>query len=91
MNDNLMRDISINDGRNMDLDDWLLQIKRVAVLTNSQEYKLSTAKSTSSTPYKMLKRMESYFCWQEFKKKLKEVYSPITREAHAASDLHRKQ
>ena len=32
----------------MDLADWLLQIKKVAVLTNSQEYKLATAKSTST-------------------------------------------
>ena len=36
--DNLMRDITIHDGKNMDLADWLLQIEKVAVLTNTQEY-----------------------------------------------------
>ena len=47
--DNLMRDIPIYDGKNMDLADWLLQIKKVASLTHSQEYKLATAKSTSTS------------------------------------------
>ena len=36
--------------KNMDLANWLLQIEKVAVLTNSQEYQLARAKSTS-TPY----------------------------------------
>ena len=49
--DNLMRDIPINKRKNMDLADWLLQIEKVASLTQSQEYKLATAKSTN-TPYK---------------------------------------
>ena len=31
--DNLMRDIPINDGKNMDLAEWLLQIEKVASLT----------------------------------------------------------
>ena len=54
--DNSMSGITIYDGKNMDLADWLLQVKTAAVLTNSQEYELATAKSTS-TPYKMLKGM----------------------------------
>ena len=41
---------------NMELADWLLQIKKVASLTHSQEYKLAKAKSVS-TPHKMLKRL----------------------------------
>ena len=41
----------------MDSADWLLQIEKVAVLTNSQEYELATVQSTS-TPYKMLKEWE---------------------------------
>ena len=44
---NLMRDIKIYDGKSIELLDWLLQIEKVAALTNSQEYKLATAKSTS--------------------------------------------
>ena len=51
-----MRDITIYDGENMDLADRLLQIENVAVLSNTQEYELATAKSTS-TKYKMLKGM----------------------------------
>ena len=53
----------------MDLANWLLQIEKVAVLTNSQEYKSATAKSTSP-PYKMLKRMGNDLSWQEIKLKL---------------------
>ena len=38
----------------MDLAEWLLQIKKVAWLTHSQEYELATAKS-NGTLCKMLK------------------------------------
>ena len=48
----------------MDVADWLLQIEKVASLTHSQEYKLATAKSTS-TPYKMLKRLGNDLDWHE--------------------------
>ena len=37
--DNLMRDIPIYDRKNMGLADLLLQIEKVALLTNSCEYK----------------------------------------------------
>ena len=33
--DNLVRDISIDGGKNMDLADWLLQIEKLASLTHS--------------------------------------------------------
>ena len=85
-----MRDIPIYDGKNMDLADWLLQIEKVASLTQSQEYKLATAKSTS-TPYKMLKRLGNDLDLQDIKRKLEEVYSPIATKVHATSDLHHKQ
>ena len=78
--DNLMKDIPIYDGKNMELADWLLQIKKVASLTHSQEYILATAKS-NSTPYKIL----------NIKRKLEELYSPIATELHVAIDLHCKQ
>ena len=39
----------------MELADLLLQIEKVVLLINSQEFKLATAKSTS-TAYKMLKK-----------------------------------
>ena len=37
--DNLMRDITINDGKNIELTDCLLQIEKVAAFRNSEEYK----------------------------------------------------
>ena len=43
--DNLMRGILIYNDKNMDLADWLLQIEKVASLTQSQVYELATAKS----------------------------------------------
>ena len=51
-------------------------------------YKLAVAISTS-TPYKMLKRIRNDLGWQDIKRQL-EVYSLISMEVHAASDLHRK-
>ena len=61
-----MTDILIYDGKNMDLVDLLLQIEKVAVLTNSQEYELATAKSTTAS-YKMLKRIGNDLSWQGIK------------------------
>ena len=84
-----MKDIMIYDGKNMDLADWLLQIEKVAVLTNSQEYKLATVKSII-TPYKMLKRMGNDLSWQEIKWKLEGVYSKIATEVDTVSNSHRK-
>ena len=46
--DNHMRDITIYDQKNIELMDWLLQKEKIAALTNSQEYKLVTTKSTST-------------------------------------------
>ena len=54
--DNIMRDIGIYNGKYIELTDWLLQVEKVATLTNSQYHELVTAKSTS-TLHKMLKRM----------------------------------
>ena len=87
--DNLMWDITICDGKNMDIADWLLQIEKVAVLTNIQEYELATAESTSNS-YTMLKWIRHYLSSQEIKKKW-EVYYSVVKEVHTASDLHRKQ
>ena len=64
--DKLMRDIPIHNGTNMKLADWLLQTEKVALPTDSQVYELVTAKSTS-TPYKMLKRIGRQN-WQEIEK-----------------------
>ena len=74
-----MRDIPINDSYNIDLAHWLLQIEKVASLTQSQVYELATAKS-SSTPYKMLNRSGNELDWHKIKRKLEEVYSPIATE-----------
>ena len=61
-----MRNIKTYDGKNIELADWLLQIEKLAALTNSQEYELAMARSTS-TPYKMLKRIGNDLYWQEMK------------------------
>ena len=39
----------------------------------------------------MLKRLDKDLDWQDIKRKLEEVYSPIATEVHTASDLHHKQ
>ena len=83
--ENLMRNMPIYDWKNMEPVDWLLQIEKVASLTNSQEYKLATAKSIS-TSHKMLKILGSNTDWQDIKRKLEEVCSLITTEVHTAGD-----
>ena len=84
---NLMRDIPIYDRKNVELADWLLQIEKVALFTHSQGYEVATAKSTS-TPYKMLRKLCNNTNWQDIKRKLEEVYSPIAIEVHTASNIH---
>ena len=59
--DNIMMDIPTCDGKNIELADWLLQMKKVALLTHNQEYELATTKS--STPYNMLKRLGNNADW----------------------------
>ena len=71
----------------MELAGWLLQIENIASLTHSQEYELATATSTS-TLYKMLNRLSNNIDWQDIRRELEEVYSPIAMKVHAASDLH---
>ena len=68
----------------------MLQIEQVASLTHSQEYRLATAKSTS-TPYKIPKRLGNNTDWKDIKRKLEDAYSPIATEVHTTSDLHQKQ
>ena len=88
--DNLMGDILIYDGKNMDLAGWLLQREKVALLANSKEYELATAISTS-TSYKMLQTMGKARRWHEIRKKLEVLYSFIATDIHGVNDLHRKQ
>ena len=38
-----------------------------------------------------MKRIGNNTNWQDIKRKLEEVYSPIATEVHAASDLHQQQ
>ena len=87
--DNLMRDLPIYDGKNMDLVVWLLQIKKVASSSHNQEYELAKAQSTGN-PYKMLKRLGNDIDQDIIKRKMEEVYSPIATKVHATSDLHHK-
>ena len=88
--DNVKRNIPMYNGKNLEQAAWLLQIEKVALLTNSQEYELGTAKSTN-TPYKKLKRIGQNINCQESKRKLEKVCPPIATEVHTANDLTRNQ
>ena len=61
--------------KNVELTDWLLQIEKVALLTNSQENELPTATLTS-TLYKMLKGMGRDRNWQSFTGISTKCYGP---------------
>ena len=42
-------------------------------------------------PNNLLKRLGNYLDWQDIKRKLEDVYSPIAMDVHVSSDLHCKQ
>ena len=52
-NEQFIRHIQIFDGKNIDFDEWITQIEKVALLTGKSEYKLALTKS-SNTLYKMI-------------------------------------
>ena len=82
--------IQMFNGKNIDFDEWIAQIEEVANLTGKPEQVLTLAKS-SGTPYKMISQTPSNTAWSELKRKLQEVYSLVTIDLHAATDLLRKQ
>ena len=86
--DNLMRHIPRYDGKTWNWQIGYNRLINVALLSNSQEYELATAKLTG-TPYNLLKRIGKDTSCQEVKRKLEEVYSPTVMEVHTASNLHR--
>ena len=51
-NGQFIRDIQIFDSKNIDFNEWIAQIEKVAILTGKLEYLLALAKS-SNIPYKM--------------------------------------
>ena len=44
-NQQFIRDIQIFNGKNIDFDEWMAQIEKVALLTGKSEYTLALAKS----------------------------------------------
>ena len=89
-NEHFIRDIQIFDGKNIDFDEWIAQIEKVACLTGNSEYLLALAKS-SNTPYKMIPQCPKETLWDDLKCKLQEVYSMVAMGYHAATDVLRKQ
>ena len=85
-NKQFIRDIKIFDGKNIDFDEWITQIEKVALLTGKPEYTLSLAKS-SNIPCKMISQCPNETPWDDLKHKLQEVYSMVATEYHAATDL----
>ena len=77
-------------GKNIDFDEWIAQIKKVSNLTGKPEYVLTLVKS-SATPYKMISQTLSNTAWSKLKRKLQEVYCLVATDMHAATYLLRKQ
>ena len=89
-NKQFIRDIQIFNGKNINFDEWIAQIEKVALLTSKSEYTLALAKS-SNTPYKLISQCPSETLWDDLKWKLQEVYSVVAMEYHATTNLLRKQ
>ena len=87
-NEQCIRDTQIFDGKNIDFDEWVVQIKKVAFLTGKSEYTLALAKS--NTPYKLILQCSSEAPWDNLKK-WQDVHSMIATEYNTATDLLRKQ
>ena len=77
-------------GKNIDFDEWIVQIEKVPNLTGKPEYVLTLGKP-SGTPYKMIPQTLSNTAWSKLKKSLQEVYSLVATDIHAATDLLREQ
>ena len=77
-------------GKNIDFDEWIVQIEMVSKLKSKPEYVLALAES-SGTPYKMISDTPSKTVWSELKRRLQEAYSFVETDVHAATDLLRKQ
>ena len=89
-NEQFIRDIQTFDGKNIDFNEWITQIKKIALLTGKPEYMLALAK-LSNTPDKMISQYSNETPWDDLKCKLQEVYSMVATECHTATDLLRKQ
>ena len=76
-------------GKNIDFDEWIVQIEKVSKLMGKPEYVLTLAKS-SDTPYKMISHTASNTVWSILKRKLQEVYSFVATDIHVVDDLLRK-
>ena len=72
-NEQFIHDIQMVNGKNIDFDNWIVQIGKVSHSTGKPEYVLTLAKS-AGTPYKMISQTPSNTTWSELKRKLQEVY-----------------
>ena len=84
--DHVLRDISTFQGKKQDLENWILEIERAAMVTEIPAQELALQK-TLGTPYKMIIRLGPRVSWAAIKAKLQEVYSPIPTDLHASSLL----
>ena len=84
--DNVMRDITIYNGKNIELADRLLQIEKVTALTKN-----SRIQNQLVHHIKCWKEWVVTLAGKKLNKKLEEVYSAIATEVHDASNIHRKQ
>ena len=89
-NEQFIHDIPMFNGKNVDFDEWIVQIEKVSNLTGEPEYILTLAKS-SGTPYKMTSQTFSNTAWSKLKKRLEEVYSLVATDMHVATNILRKQ
>ena len=71
-NGQLIQDTQMVNGKNIDFDEWIAQIKKVSNLTGKPQCVLTLAKS-SCTSYKMISQTPSNIAWIELKGKLQEV------------------
>ena len=76
--------------KNMDFDEWIVQVEKVSNLTGKPEYVLTKTK-LPGTPYKMISQTPNNAAWSKFKKRLQEVYSLVATDVHATTDLLRGQ
>ena len=70
-NKQFIHNIPMFNEKNIDFDEWIVQMEKVSNLTGKPEYVLTLVKS-SGTPYKMMSQTQSNTACSKLKKRLQE-------------------
>ena len=86
----VLTDVMVYDGKNIQLEHWLLQIEKAQQFTNLRHYDNALCKSID-TPYIQLPRVDRSKLWESIKKMLQETHAPYLVKLSTTTNMFRKQ